>query len=201
MLKSLYIEGNTPLHRLGVKTKLVILLLTTIGLYIFAQPVVLAAAALITLTIYATLGMPWREAEIRLRPILITITILALVNAYVLGIEEATISTLRLLAILFLAASITATTTIAAFMEAVSELLRPFERLGLVRADDVSLAFGLVLRFVPEIFNHYNALKEAHQARGLPVKTARIIGPLIIMALKDADTIADAIDARGLRAH
>ena len=58
---------------------------------------------------------------------------------------------------------------------------------------------GLVLRFVPEIAGRYEALKEAHAARGIPVKLSRMLGPLIISTLKDADRIAEAIDARGIR--
>ena len=63
----------------------------------------------------------------------------------------------------------------------------------------IGLALGLVLRFVPEIAGRYEALKEAHAARGIPVKLSRMLGPLIISTLKDADRIAEAIDARGIR--
>jgi biotin transport system permease protein len=145
--------------------------------------------------------MGWREALVRLRPVLLTIAFLGLVNAYILSPIEAVTSTLRLLAILFLTGAITATTRISAFMDAVTDLLMPFERMGLVKAADVSLALGLVLRFLPEISGHYQSLKDAHQARGIPLKTRTIIAPLIILALKDADTIAEAIDARGIRSH
>jgi biotin transport system permease protein len=68
-----------------------------------------------------------------------------------------------------------------------------------LKAADISLAIGLVLRFVPEIAARYEGLKEAHRARGLPVRLSQILGPLIISTLKDADSIAQAIDARGIR--
>ena len=106
---------------------------------------------------------------------------------------------LIVLSLVLFAAAVTATTTISAFMDEVTILLTPLERLGLVRAADVSLALGLVLRFVPDIFARYEAIREAHRARGLPVRPLTIIGPLIILTLKDADTIAAAIDARGFR--
>jgi biotin transport system permease protein len=94
---------------------------------------------------------------------------------------------------------VTATTTIADFIAAITALLLPLERLGLMKASDGGLAFGLVLRFVPEIANRYEMLKEAHAARGLVLRPHRIIGPLIISTLKEADAIAQAIDARGIR--
>jgi biotin transport system permease protein len=84
-------------------------------------------------------------------------------------------------------------------MAAVTDLARPLERLGLMKAADLGLALGLVLRFVPEIAQRHEALKEAHAARGIPFKLSRMLGPLIISTLKDADRIAEAIDARGIR--
>ncbi len=68
-------------------------------------------------------------------------------------------------------------------------------------ADDVGLAVGLVLRFVPEILGRYQAIREAHTARGLKVRPMTLLAPLIILTLRDADKIAAAIDARGFRRH
>jgi biotin transport system permease protein len=73
--------------------------------------------------------------------------------------------------------------------------------MGLVRAADIGLAVGLVVRFVPEIFDRYQAIREAHEARGLKVRLSTILVPLIILTLRDADSIAAAIDARGIRRH
>lgn len=201
MLKSLFVDGDTHFHRMNVKLKLGLLLVLSIALYATNSVDVQAVAALLTAALYFSLGIGFREALARLRPVLLTIGFLGLVNAYVLSPMEAITSTLRLLAILFFTGAITATSTISAFMDAVTDLLMPFERIGLIKAADVSLALGLVLRFLPEISAHYDALKEAHHARGIPVKTRSIIGPLVILALKDADTIAEAIDARGIRSH
>ena len=80
-------------------------------------------------------------------------------------------------------------------------LARPLERAGLVRADDIGLAVGLVVRFVPEILSRYQAIREAHAARGLKLRPTTILVPLIILTLRDADNVAAAIDARGIRRH
>jgi len=70
-----------------------------------------------------------------------------------------------------------------------------------VQADDIGLALGLVLRFVPEIVGRYQAICEAHRARGLKIRPITLLAPLIILTLRDADNIAAAIDARGIRRH
>jgi len=199
MLTSLFVEGSTLLHRLSVRTKLLGLMISGLALFFIDNPFLLGFALLLTATLYLRLGLPFGEAFRRLRPVLFTIAFFALVNIFVLSPHEALVSTLRLLAILFLAASVTATTTIAAFIETLTALLMPLERMGLMKASDGGLAFGLVMRFVPEIANRYEMLRQAHAARGLTLKPHRIIGPLIISTLKEADAIAQAIDARGIR--
>jgi biotin transport system permease protein len=201
MLTSLHVEGMSLLHRIPVKPKLAGLMVFGLLLYVVDQPLVLTAALVLTGLVYLSTGVGLREGLRRLRPVLFTIAFLAAVNLLLLTPLEALVTTLRLVAILFLAAAVTASTAIADFMEAVTDLARPLERLGLMKAADLGLAFGLVLRFVPEIAQRYEALKEAHAARGIPIKLSRMLGPLIISTLKDADRIAEAIDARGIRGH
>jgi biotin transport system permease protein len=199
MLTSLYVEGDTFLHRQRPGAKLAAILVFGLALYFTERMAVQAAAMVVAGAIYFALPMTFREAVGRLKPVLFTIAFLALVNAWLLSPEAALVSTLRLLAVVFLAAAVTATTRIADFMETITWALKPAERLGIVRAADVGLALGLVLRFLPDIFGHYEALKQAHAARGIAFRPIRAIGPLIILTLRDADAIADAIDARGIR--
>jgi biotin transport system permease protein len=199
MLTSLHVEGESLLHRIPVKPKLLGLMVFGLVVYLVDRPLVLGAVLILTALLYLSTGIGLSEGLRRLRPVLFTIAFLAAVNLVLLSPLEALVTTLRLVAILCVAASVTASTTIADFMEAVTDLARPLERLGLLKAADLGLALGLVLRFVPEIALRYEALKEAHAARGVPVKLSRMLGPLIISTLKDADRIAEAIDARGIR--
>ncbi|MFN4206165.1 MAG: energy-coupling factor transporter transmembrane component T family protein [Agrobacterium albertimagni] len=199
MLTSLHVEGQSLLHRIPVKPKLIGLMAFGLGLYWVDHLLVLTVALIATGSLYLSTGVGVPEGFRRLKPVLFTIAFLALVNLLLLSPHEALVITLRLVAILFLAAAVTASTSIADFMAAVTDLARPLERLGLIKAADLGLALGLVLRFVPEIAARYEALKEAHAARGIPVKLSRMLGPLIISTLKDADRIAEAIDARGIR--
>ncbi|MCY1664434.1 energy-coupling factor transporter transmembrane component T family protein [Rhizobium sp. SL86] len=199
MLNSLHVEGRTLLHRLPAGPKLALLAAVSLALFFVQSLPILALSLAVTGLLYGSLGLSAGEALKRIRPVLITILLFALVNLVLISATEALTTTLRLLSVLLLAASVTATTTIAAFMDVLTKLFLPLERLGLLKAADISLAVGLVLRFVPEIAARYEGLKEAHRARGLPVRLSRILGPLIISTLKDADSIAQAIDARGIR--
>lgn len=201
MLNGLDIEGDSPLHRLPARGKLVLLFATAVGLFLVSDLRVLVPALALSAGLLLSTGVGVREAFRRTRFVLFTVLILAAANYYLHSPHEALVVFCRLAALVLLAAAVTATTGISAFMDEVTRLLMPLERRGLVQAADVSLAVGLVIRFVPEILARYRDIADAHRARGLPVRPLTTLVPLIILTLKDADTIAMAIDARGFRRH
>lgn len=199
MLTGLDIAGDTPLHRMPARLKLIVLFAAAAGLFMVQSPWVLGAAAIVPAGLLASTGIGLADALRRVRLILFTVLLLAAANYVFHSAMDAIVVLFRLCALVLLAAAVTATTTISAFMDEITVLLRPVERIGLVRAADVSLAVGLVLRFVPEIMARYADISDAHRARGLSVRPLGVLVPLVILTLKDADTIAMAIDARGFR--
>ena len=201
MLNGLDIEGDSPLHRMPVRAKLMLLFAAAIVLFVVADLRILVPALAVSAGLYLSTGVGLPEAVRRVRFVLFTVLIVAAANWLFHSLHEALVVLCRLSTLVLLAAAVTATTGISAFMDEITRLLAPLERLGLVRAADVSLAVGLVIRFVPEIFARYGEIAAAHKARGLPVRPLTTIVPLIILTLKDADTIAMAIDARGFRRH
>ncbi|TLX13174.1 energy-coupling factor transporter transmembrane protein EcfT [Rhizobium sp. MHM7A] len=200
-MQSLYVEGNSRMHRLSPRAKLLSLAAFAILLFMSHNLLLLSGAVLVTAALYGTIGLPLGEALRRLRPILLAIAVVGLFNLIFNPWQAALVPVLRLTALMLLAASVTATTTITEFIDEVTALARPLERTGRVRADDIGLALGLVLRFVPEIVDRYQAIREAHTARGLKVRPTSLLAPLIILTLKDADNVAAAIDARRIRRH
>lgn len=201
MLNGLDIEGSTLLHRMPVRGKLAALFSAAILLFLTSDLLILGPALAGAAILFLSTGIGPREAFRRVRFVLFTVALLAAANYVFVSPHEAAAVFCRLAALVLLAAAVTATTGISAFMDEVTRLLAPLERLGLVRAADVSLAVGLVIRFVPDILSRYGEIAAAHRARGLPVRPLTLLVPLVILTLKDADTIAMAIDARGFRRH
>ena len=191
MLTGLDIEGNSLLHRVPVRAKLVLLFVAATVLLLTSTLWALGPAAVFATLLYLSTGIGVAEAFRRVRFVLFTVALLALANLVFHSAEEAAAVLLRLTALVLLAAAITE----------ITRILKPLERFGLVRAADVSLAVGLVIRFVPEIFARYADIRDAHKARGIAMRPLTVLVPLIILTLKDADTIAMAIDARGFRRH
>ena len=83
-------------------------------------------------------------------------------------------------------------------MEFVENLLLPLSFIPFIKPKTVSMTLSLTLRFIPEIFKLGMDIKEAQAARGLKSSPIALIVPLIVLTLKRADDISDAIDARML---
>lgn len=198
-MRSLYVEGNSLLHLMSPGSKLIALAACSLLLFSTDNLAVLGVATLAATVLYAGCGVGWRDAVSALRPVFLMICAISLFHLIFTSTHEAAIALFRLSALMLAATAVTATTSIAGFIDAVTTAARPLERLGILRAADVGLAVGLVVRFVPEILNRYAAIREAHHARGVPVRITTMLVPLIISTLRDADAVADAIDARGFR--
>lgn len=198
-MRSLHVAGQSPMHRLAPAVKIAGLALIAVLIFFTRDPRLLVPVLVAAGLLYFTLGQPLRAALSPLKPVFLTIAIVGLFHLVATSAEEAMVTVLRLSTLMLLGAAVTATTTVSAFIETITRAAQPLERLGLVKAADIGLAVGLVVRFVPEILTRYEAIREAHRARGIRPKMTTMLGPVIIATLKDADNIAQAIDARGIR--
>ncbi|MFK3689180.1 CbiQ family ECF transporter T component [Agrobacterium tumefaciens] len=198
-MKSLHVDGTGWLYRVSPRLKLLTLMGFSIALFLTRDLAALVAATVLAAGVLSATRLPLRDIALRLRPVMLTIFLVAAFSYLLLLVNDASVNLLRLTALALLATAVTITVSISQFMDEITLAAGPLERLGLLKAADIGLAVGLVVRFVPEIVNRYHAVRDAHRARGLPVRMATIVVPLVIMTLKDADAIADAIDARGFR--
>ncbi|QTK79415.1 MULTISPECIES: energy-coupling factor transporter transmembrane protein EcfT [Agrobacterium] len=198
-MKSLHVDGTGWLYRVSPRLKLLTLMGFSIALFLTRDLAALVAATVLAAGVLSATRLPLRDIALRLRPVMLTIFLVAAFSYLLLPVNDASVNLLRLTALALLATAVTITVSISQFMDEITLAAGPLERLGLLKAADIGLAVGLVVRFVPEIVNRYHAVRDAHRARGLPVRMATIVVPLVIMTLKDADAIADAIDARGFR--
>lgn len=103
---------------------------------------------------------------------------------------------LRMLTAVGLANLVTMTTRLTDMIAVVRWLATPLRALGL-RTEYLETAIALVIRFTPELLAKGTHLTEAWRARSARRPGWRIILPFTVLALDDADHIADALRARG----
>lgn len=196
MMHALSISGDSWVHRLSAGVKLLLLVLAGWGLMWVKRPEWLLLAFIVVLVLFRLARLPMRGVWQRAR---LMVWFLLLIGAYVAwmqGWPEAMAAMLRLAALVMLGLLVTLTTSLSAMMDVVSMLLTPLERLGLLRAERVALAFGMTLRMVPELYDQWNQIREAQAARGLESHPIALIVPMLVRTLRRADEMAEAIDAR-----
>lgn len=197
MIDGLGSAGISPLHRLSAGRKIVGLAGLATALFLIEQPVVLAVAALLGLAALRSTGRDLVGIGRDLRGPMVVIAAVGAVDLALVDAATALSVVPRLLALAFLARAVVVTTTTSELVDAFERGLAPFDRLGLVDAARASLALTLAIRFVPLIVEEAGEIREAQAARGLGSHPLAIVVPLVVRTLVRAQTVADAIDARG----
>ncbi|WP_281993083.1 energy-coupling factor transporter transmembrane component T family protein [Sulfitobacter geojensis] len=103
---------------------------------------------------------------------------------------------MRMLTAVGLANLVTLTTRLSDMMGVVRKLLSPLRRFGL-HPHRVELAMALVIRFTPVLALKGQALVAAWRARSPKRPGWKIVIPFAVLALDDAERVAEALRARG----
>lgn len=191
--------GTGPIDKLSPEIKLLALFAFSVLLFVLSSAVALAWCAGVVLAVTLLLCRQALLQWLKAWPLLLTIAALVLWTAFARGSEAASIVLFRLGSLSLFATVVTTTTTAGQFIETITRLAQPLEKLGLANARDIGLAIGLVIRFVPEVQARYRNVVDAHRARGLKLRPSTIIVPVVIATVLSAEEIANAIDARNIR--
>ena len=193
---SLYIPGDSFLHRLHAGTKLLILVVGSTLLFIFSSIPAYLGELAVLFSLFCNARLPWRETLRQLRTALIFMVPIFLFHVFlttwVIGLE----TVLRILVLLLLAILVTLTTRLSDMIEILERIMRPLHYLGISPAK-VSMMLSMVIRFIPLMMREAHEILEAQRARGLERNAIALIMPLMIKTLKMADDLSDAIEARG----
>lgn len=95
-----------------------------------------------------------------------------------------------------LANAVTMTTELAEIIALLSRIARPLQRLGL-SPKVLALSVALMIRFIPVMLLRYDQITLAWRARSPRRPGWRILMPVLLAALDDADRVAEALRARG----
>ncbi|MBX6352761.1 MAG: energy-coupling factor transporter transmembrane protein EcfT [Thermoflavifilum sp.] len=125
------------------------------------------------------------------------------------GVRLALVSAARFIEMVMFISILTLSTTLSDLTRALEALLRPLRALRFP-ADEAALMVSIALRFVPTLAQEAERLMKAQAARGADIGTARpwqlirrtrsvlpVIVPLFVSALRRADELVLAMEARG----
>lgn len=153
--------------------------------------------AVAMLVLYALPGWLFlREGLRRLRMLWYFVVLILGWHAYTGDIAQGGMIALRMITAVGLANLVTMTTTLEGFMQIVRRLTAPLRLFG-INTRAVELAVALVIRFTPVLADKGALLRQSWQARAVRKPGWRILLPFMVLAIDDAEQVAEALRARG----
>ena len=194
---ALYRPGTGILHRAPAGLKLAALAVGALLLSLYPHDAASIALSLLgVLALYGLGAMPIRVPLLEIWRLRWLILVLALALVIFVSPLAAWISTGRVVAILLLASLLTLTTRMAELVAVLQRILRPLHRFGLDPAA-VALTISLTITTIPVIAGFADRVRDAARARGVRLGVRGVV-PLLVLSLRHADDVGDALAARGL---
>jgi biotin transport system permease protein len=192
----LFVPGSSLLHRAPAGAKLVAMLLVGALIIWLDRPWQVGIALVVVLAGYLLAGLGWRTPIRQVRPLWLLLAVTAGLHLVLGEWQRALVVTGTIVVLVLLAALVTLTTRTTAMVDVVVAAARPLRRMG-VDPDRVGLIVALGIRCVPVIFALAGEVREAQLARGLTASPRAFAVPLVVRALRHADSLGEALVARG----
>lgn len=219
-----YIPGDTPVHNLDPRIKIIItFLFITILFFVnkfYGYIFVLAFLVLSIMLSKISLKFIFRG----LKPLIFIILFTVILNMFMTegeviysvwkfnitreGLEQAGFMAIRLILLITGASLLTLTTSPISLTDGIEKLLNPLKPIG-VPAHELAMMMTIALRFIPTLLEETEKIMKAQIARGADFETGNIVNraksmvpllvPLFISAFKRADELAMAMEARCYR--
>ena len=223
MILGRYIPGNSIVHRLDPRSKLVAMILLILIVFWANNPITNLILFVATGIFVALSEVPLSFFVKGLRSMFFLIAFTTLFQLFFIsggqvlfemgfikitsyGIEQAGIIFCRFVLIIFFSTLLTLTTMPLSLATAVESLLGPLKRFK-VPVHEIGLMLSMSLRFVPTLMDDTIRIMNAQKARGVDFGEGNVIQkvkamipiliPLFATSLKRADSLATAMEARG----
>lgn len=188
---------RTPFHTVPPAAKLAVLCLTTLALFRMTDVVALSVVLAVVAFLYAICGKVFFVTGVRrLSPVWVFFLVVTTWHIATDEISAGLAILLRMTAIIALANLVTMTTKMDALIDVATGLLKPCRRFGL-KPEIIGFSVGLVVRFIPVLLAKYAAISLAWKAKSPRRANWRILFPIFLTTLDDAEHVADALRARG----
>ena len=214
-----YFPGDTVVHRLDPRTKLILVVLYIVALFNAKGWGAYLLVLSVTIICMAVSHISPRNIFKGLKPMLFIIALTALLNIFYTqgtpiregwivtweGIERAVKMMLRITLLIVGTFLLTYTTSPMALTDGLELLLKPLNRLK-VPVHEMTLMMSMALRFIPTLIEETDKIMSAQKARGADFETGNLIErakallpilvPLFVSAFRRADELAVAMESR-----
>ncbi len=217
-----YFPANSPIHRLDPRTKLIMLVVYIVALFMAKGWVsyVLMLAFLVVVVKISTI--PPKSIVRGMKPLVMILVFTGILNLFFTqegdvlvdfwiitittgGLSRAVLMVARILMLISGTFLLTYTTSPIALTDGLESLMNPLKKLK-VPVHELSMMMCIALRFIPTLIEETDKIMSAQKARGADFENGSlmerakalipILVPLFISAFRRADELATAMECR-----
>lgn len=219
-----YFPGDTLVHKLDPRIKLIITILFIASLFFINTFLPYIFIVGFILYVVKIAKLPIKFIIKGIKPLKFIILITFLINVFMTkgevlielgpleitkeGLYLAVFMALRLVFLITGTSLLTLTTSPISLTDGIEKLLSPFKKIGLP-AHELAMMMTIALRFIPTLLEEADKIMKAQMARGADFESGNILSraknlvpllvPLFINAFRRADELATAMEARCYR--
>ena len=217
-----YFPGNTIVHRLDPRTKLLCVILYIVALFNAKSVLTYALVAAVLTVCILTSKVHYKALTRGLKPVYIIVAFTAIMNLFFTGgtpvadvwllrhitfegIRSAIAMVLRIIMLIMGTFLLTYTTSPISLTDGLERLLSPLKKLKLP-IHELAMMMSIALRFIPTLIEETDKIMSAQKARGADFESGNIfqkakalvpiLVPLFISAFRRADELATAMECR-----
>jgi len=218
-----YFPGNSVIHRLDPRTKLVLLIVYIVALFLAVSWVSYGLMLVVLIACIFVSHVPVKAFFHGMKPLVFILIFTGLLNLlfttgqgdplvsfwivhiYVEGIVRAILMVLRILMLITGTFLLTYTTSPIALTDGLESLLGPLKHIK-VPVHELAMMMCIALRFIPTLIEETDKIMSAQKARGADFESGSlmqrvkalvpILVPLFISAFRRADDLATAMECR-----
>lgn len=217
-----YYPTGSIVHRLDPRAKVIFSIIFMVTIFFVVSYVGYAVVALFLATVCLISKIPIKNVLKSVKAILFIMLFTAIINIFFYdsgkvlvewwvikitlgGIDFAIKMALRISLLVMGTSLLSFTTTPMELTDAIESLLKPLKYIK-VPVHDIALIMSIALRFIPGLMDETDKIMMAQKARGAEIDTGGLVKkvkamlpvliPLFVSAIRRADELADALDAR-----
>ena len=217
-----YFPGQSIIHRLDPRTKLIMLVVYIVALFLAESWVSYGLMFLFLVTVIWLSTIPLKSILRGMKPLVMILIFTGVLNLFFTqegevifhfwiltmttgGLSRAVMMMSRILMLITGTFLLTYTTSPIALTDGLESLMKPLKKIG-VPVHELSMMMCIALRFIPTLIEETDKIMCAQKARGADFETGSlmdrakalipILVPLFISAFRRADELATAMECR-----
>ena len=217
-----YFPGNSFIHRLDPRTKLIVLVVYIVALFLAVNWVSYALMAGFLLLCIKISTIPAKSFIRGMKPLIFILVFTGILNLFFTtegtvlvdfwvititsgGLQRAVFMVVRILLLICGTFLLTYTTSPISLTDGLEALMNPLKKIK-VPVHELSMMMCIALRFIPTLIEETDKIMSAQKARGADFETGTlmekakalipILVPLFISAFRRADELATAMECR-----